>query len=252
MDSEEVLPVLQDERSVMNFLVRPAAVLTRQFFLSYDDCGDDLFSPVMGGRVPLNCHVDLESLWMLPWDDRRNVETGSRAGVWDWMSILCNVAQLSRMLEFPDTDCLNCFLNVGKICMLDYNVRGMYPRVDRLGAVWRWLLDCRLFRITGCLSDTVAQRRGCTRMRNCTGNGHSPGETQDAREAGVSPGEMKCAEDSAYIKPDSVVESPVYVWSVTGSLLVYEAYSSCPCLLRTRRGLCLLASGSTVVSYGGL
>ena len=30
---------------------------------------------------------------------------------------------------------------------------------------------------------------------------------------------MKCTEDSAYIKPDSVVESPVYVWSVTGSLL---------------------------------
>ena len=31
--------------------------------------------------------------------------------------------------------------------------------------------------------------------------------------------EMKCAEDSAYIKPGSVVESPVCVWSVTGSLL---------------------------------
>ena len=30
-DSEEALPVLQDERSVMSFLVRPAAVLTSQF-----------------------------------------------------------------------------------------------------------------------------------------------------------------------------------------------------------------------------
>ena len=36
---------------------------------------------------------------------------------------------------------------------------------------------------------------------------------------GVSPGEMKCAEDLDYIRPASVVESPVYVWSVTGSLL---------------------------------
>ena len=70
----------------------------------------------------------------------------------------------------------------------------------------------------------------------------------------VSRAEMKCSEDSAYIKPDSVVESPVYVWSVTGSLLfldlpsdVYEA-----CLLRIRRGLCLWASGSTVVLCGGL
>ena len=31
-DSEEDLPVLQDERNVMSFLVRPAAVLTSQFF----------------------------------------------------------------------------------------------------------------------------------------------------------------------------------------------------------------------------
>ena len=56
-------------------------------------------------------------------------------------------------------------------------------------------------------------------MRVCAGNGYSPGKTLDASEAGVSPGEMKCAEDSTYIKPDSVVESPVYVWSVTASLL---------------------------------
>ena len=32
MDSEETLPALQDERSVMSFLVRPAAVLISQFF----------------------------------------------------------------------------------------------------------------------------------------------------------------------------------------------------------------------------
>ena len=70
MDSEEVFPALQDERSVMSFLVRPSAILTSQFFLSYDDCGDDRFSPVMGGCVPPTCYVDLDSLWMLPWDER--------------------------------------------------------------------------------------------------------------------------------------------------------------------------------------
>ena len=41
MDSEDTLPVLQDERSVMSVLVRPVAVLISQFFLSYEDCGDD-------------------------------------------------------------------------------------------------------------------------------------------------------------------------------------------------------------------
>ena len=61
-------------------------------------------------------------------------------------------------------------------------------------------------------SAMVAQVRGCTQMHGCAGNGHSPGEAQDAWEVGVSPGEMKCAEDSDYVRPDSVVESPVYVW----------------------------------------
>ena len=32
MDSEDTLPALQDEQSVMSFLVRPAAVLISQFF----------------------------------------------------------------------------------------------------------------------------------------------------------------------------------------------------------------------------
>ena len=50
-----------------------------------------------------------------------------------------------------------------------------------------------------------------------SGNGHSPGETQDEREVSVSPGEMESTEDLGYIRPD--LESPIYVWSVTGSLL---------------------------------
>ena len=67
-------------------------------------------------------------------------------------------------------------------------------------------------------SDTVAQVRGCTWMRGCAGNGHSPGVIQDAQEVGISPGEMECADDLGYIRSDSIVESPVYAWSVTGSL----------------------------------
>ena len=94
--------------------------------------------------------------------------------------------------------------------------------------------------------------RWYTDARLC-GKWNSPGETQDAQEVGVSPGAMECAEDSAYIRPGSVVESPVYVWSVTGSLLfgspldMYGAYSSRLCLLRIRRGLCWLGFGSPVV-----
>ena len=77
----------------------------------------------------------------------------------------------------------------------------------------------------------MRSRRGAV-VRRCAGNGHSPGKAQDALEVGVSPGEMASAEDSAYIRLDSVTELPVYVWSVTGSLLfgspsdVHGAYSS--------------------------
>ena len=129
MDTEDTLPVLQDERSVMSFLVRPVAVLISQFFLLYDDCGDDRFSPGVSDRGSLDCHVDLDSLWMIYWEDRRNVETGSRTGLSDWRCVLCCVALLSRLPEFPDTDCLNCFSDVGKNCVLDLNARGTYIRV---------------------------------------------------------------------------------------------------------------------------
>ena len=67
-------------------------------------------------------------------------------------------------------------------------------------------------------SATVAQVRGCTQMRGCAGNGHSPGETQDARKVDSSPGE-RCAEEPGYIRPVSVSGPPVYAWVVTGSLL---------------------------------
>ena len=33
--------------------------------------------------MSLNCHVDLDSLWIAAWDAHRNAETGSRTGVSD-------------------------------------------------------------------------------------------------------------------------------------------------------------------------
>ena len=105
---------------------------------------------------------------MLPWDDRRNVETGSRAGVWDWRSVLCDVAQLSRMLEFPDTDCLNCFLNVGKICMFGECIPALIAWV-RSGDGCSIAAYCVL--PVGCL---IRSRKGPV-VRGCAGSGCFPG-----------------------------------------------------------------------------
>ena len=101
---------------------------------------------------------------------------------------------LSRLPEFPDTDCLNCFRAVGKNCVLDLNSRKTYNRVRtpecRLETVVQ-MPPIQRGRVAEVPSDTVAQVRGCTRMRGCVGNGHFPGETQDAREVGVSPDQME-------------------------------------------------------------
>ena len=59
MDSEDALLVLLVESRVMNCLVRPVAVLISQYFLLYDNCEDDRFSPGASNRVSPNCHGDL-------------------------------------------------------------------------------------------------------------------------------------------------------------------------------------------------
>ena len=63
VDSAEAWSVLHDERSVMSFLVSTGGRSNKSVFLSYDVGGDDCFSPVVGGRMPLPCPVDLYVTW---------------------------------------------------------------------------------------------------------------------------------------------------------------------------------------------
>ena len=130
MDSEDTLPPLQDERSVMSFLVQPAAVLISQFFVSYDDCGDDRFSPGMSDRVSLNCHVDLDSFWIVSRDVHRNVETGSRTGVSDWRRILRCVARMSCLPEFPVNNGLKCLDDLWRNYIMDLSACGTLSPSD--------------------------------------------------------------------------------------------------------------------------
>ena len=154
-----------------------------------DECGDDGFSPEVRVSGSLVCHVDLDSLWMVHWENRRTVETGSHTGVSVRRRVLCSIARLSRLPVFPDTACLKYFTNIGKKCVLNLNAGETCTPI--------WSPECGLETVTPkppfphCRvlvvpSVTVAQVRGCTRMRGCAGNGHSPGETLDAREVGVS------------------------------------------------------------------
>ena len=92
---------------------------------------------------------------------------------------------------FSDTDCLNCFRNVGKICMLDLNVRGTYPRVGPPGCDLEMVArmpPVPYCRVAEMLSDTVVQRRGCTRMSGCRGKLTFPGRDTGCVGSGCFPG----------------------------------------------------------------
>ena len=171
-DSEDALLVLLEEHSLMN-----DAVLVIQDFLSTDNCGDDRFSPGVRNHVSLNWQVHLHSHRMIYWEGRWNGEDGYRedgyrAGVSDWRSVLCCVALMSRLPEFPDTDCLNCFNDIGKNCVMDLSAWGTCPLCPLVRPP-EWGLET--FAQTSpnqqeCLvSDVpygaVTQVRGCAQMR---------------------------------------------------------------------------------------
>ena len=149
----------------------------------------------------LVCHMDLDSLWMIHWDDRRTVETESHTGVSVRRRVLRGVARMSCLPEFPDAVWLQRFRDIGKKCVLDLNAGETYAPVRtpesgvKTDARMPFFPHCQVA-VVPC--DMVAYVRGCMRLRGCAGNGHFPGETQDAREFGVPMGE-RCAEDSGYI-----------------------------------------------------
>ena len=51
-------------------------------------------------------------------------------------------------------------------------------------------------RVAELMSVPITIGRCCTRMRGCTGNGHSPGEIQDVGSVDVPRTDMTCAENS--------------------------------------------------------
>ena len=134
---------------------------------------------------------------------------------------MCGVARMSCLPEFPDTACLKNFRDIGKKYVLDLNAGETYTPVQSPEGGVETVARMPFFphcQVAVVPYEMVTPVRGSTRMHCCAGNGHSPGETQDARKFGVPPGE-RCMEDSGYIRLDFVVGSSVYVWPVTGSHL---------------------------------
>ena len=104
---------------------------------------------------------------MIHWDDRRTVETGSPTGVSVWRRVLCGVARMLCLPEFPDAVWLQQFWDIGKKCILDLNVGETYTpeQTPKSGvetvARMPFFPHCQVAVVP---YDTVAQVSGCTRM----------------------------------------------------------------------------------------
>ena len=176
----------------MSFLVRPAAVLISRVFLSDEKFGEDGFSPGLQTGESLVCHVDLDSLWMAPWDACRTLGTGSRPGIAICRDVLCGIARLSSMPVFPVTGCLRSFRGLGKTWVLDLNTGESKAPVRMLGDEMETVFPRPQFPPCGVRvlpSATVTLVSGGSRRHGCAGNGHSPSEKLRDR-SGFSPGEL--------------------------------------------------------------
>ena len=169
--------------------------------------------------------VDLDPLWMAPWDAGGTLGTGSRPGIAIWRDVLCCVSRLSRMPVLPVTGYLRSFRGLGWTCILDANAGESKAPV-------RMMRDERVtdfprpqFPPCGARalpSNSHSPGHKCTTDLGFPWASHTPGEKcaaeLDFPRASLTPGEC-CAEELGYIRPALLVESPVYAWTVTGSLL---------------------------------
>ena len=116
--------------------------------------------------------VDLDSLWMAPWDACGMLGAGSRPGIAIWRDVLCCIARLSRMLVLPLTGYSRSFRGLGRTCILDLNAGESKAPVRIMGD---------------------ERQTDFPRPQGCTGNGFSLGEPYPGREVrgriGLSPGE---------------------------------------------------------------
>ena len=143
--------------------------------------------------------VDLDPLWMAPWDAGGTLGTGSRPGIAIWRDVLCCVARLSCMPVLPVTGYLRSFRGLGRTCILDLHAGESKAPVRMMGDERETDFPRPQFPAGGVralLSASVTLVCGGWRRRGCAGNSHSPGDqcTTDLGfpRASHTPGE-KCA-----------------------------------------------------------
>ena len=173
----------------------------------------------------------------------RTLGTGYHPGIAIWRDVLCCIARLFRMPVLPVTGYLRSFRGPEGTCILDLNAGESKAPARMMGDERETDFPRPQFPPCGVRafpSELVTLVCGGWRRRVCAGNSyfpgdkcttdlgfprasHTPGEKcaaeLDFPRASLTLGECCCAEELGYIRPALLAESPVYAWTVTGSLL---------------------------------
>ena len=104
-----VMGPLEHSVLAMTLDVRPLMELSVWEPLEHSDC-------------VVTDHVDLDSLWMAPWDAGGTLSDSCRPTVATWRTVFCLVVRLSRRPAFIDKDCERLFRSIGRMCVLDVHV----------------------------------------------------------------------------------------------------------------------------------
>ena len=67
-------------------------------------------------------HMDLDYLWMAPWDAGGMLGDSCRSSVATWRTVFRSVVRLSRRPAFGDRDCSRLSRSLGRMCVLDVHV----------------------------------------------------------------------------------------------------------------------------------
>ena len=81
-----------------------------------------VWKPLEHSDCVVTDHVDLDSLWMAPWDAGRTLGDSCRQTVPTWRTVFRSVVRLSRRPAFVDKDCSQLFRSLGWMCVLDVHV----------------------------------------------------------------------------------------------------------------------------------
>ena len=82
---------------------------------------DDNVGPVRAFGLSVTVHVDMDSLWMAPWDAGETFRSGYQPGMAVWRDAVCCVVRLSRMPVLQAAGYLRSFGGLGRTCIVDLN-----------------------------------------------------------------------------------------------------------------------------------